>query len=432
MQFRIIANVALHKFLDYINLTNMLYAGYEPLRLLLQPMAELAKLTAAALENTTLPVQRVLRANSALLHRVARTYPKPPFAIDRLVAHGHEVAVTEEVIEIRPFCRLVRFARHTDDAELATTLGRDPRVLLVAPLSGHHATLLRDTITTLLADHDVYVTDWTNARDVPVAAGTFPLAAYVAYIRAFITRLGARDLHVIAVCQPTVPVLAAVSLDAIAGVPTPCTLTLMGGPVDARKSPTEVNKFATQHDLGWFERTMIHHVPANHVGAGRRVYPGFIQLTAFVQMNASRHAEAYRTYWFDALRGDNAATAAHERFYDEYNAVLDMDADYYLDTVRMVFQEFGLANGTWEIGGELVRPAAIRDTAILTVEGDRDDISGLGQTAAAHDLCSGVPSARKHHLLATDCGHYGIFSGHHWREQVYPRVREHIRSGSEP
>ncbi len=408
----------------------MLYAGYEPLRLWLEPIAELAKLTAVALENTTWPVQRLVRANSALLHRLTRTYAKPAFAIDRCLAHGREVLVREEVIEHRPFCRLVRFSRHTEDTALATTLAGDPRVLVCAPLSGHHATLLRDTITTLLADHDVYVTDWTNARDVPLSDGPFALAEYVAYIRAFIARLGARDLHVISVCQPTVPVLAAVSLDAAAGVQTPATLTLMGGPIDARRSATQVNQFATKHDLAWFERNMIHRVPANHAGSGRRVYPGFIQLTAFVQMNAGRHAESYRQYWFDALRGDTEALANHERFYDEYNAVLDMDADYYLDTVRLVFQEFALATGTWTIDGELVNPAAIRTTAILTVEGDRDDISGIGQTAAAHDLCSGVPSTHKHHLLATDCGHYGIFSGHHWREQVYPRVREHIRLGS--
>ncbi len=408
----------------------MLYAGYEPLRLWLEPIAELAKLTAVALESSPWPVQSLLRANSALLHRMVRTYPKPPFAIDRCVAHGGEVTVTEDVIEHRPFCRLVRFARHTDDAARTTALARDPRVLLCAPLSGHHATLLRDTITTALADHDVYVTDWTNARDVPVADGTFALTDYVAYIRAFIARLGAHDLHVISVCQPTVPVLAAVSLDAAAGVATPATLTLMGGPIDARQSPTLVNQFATEHDLAWFERNMIHRVPGTYAGSGRRVYPGFIQLTAFVQMNPGRHAESYRAYWFDALRGDTAATVAHEKFYDEYNAVLDMDADYYLDTVRTVFQEFGLAKGTWVIDGELVRPSTITTTAILTVEGDRDDISGLGQTAAAHDLCSAVPSTHKHHLLASDCGHYGIFSGHHWREQVYPRVREHIRSGS--
>lgn len=408
----------------------MLYAAYEPLRLWLDPIAAVAKLTASMLEGAPWPVQRLVHANSAMLHRIARTYPKPAFAIDRCVAHDREVAVREEIVEVRPFCRLVRFARHTDDAALADTLREDPRVLLCAPLSGHYATLLRDTITTMLADHDVYVTDWTNARDVPVAAGEFSLDDYVAYVRSFIGRLGARELHVISVCQPTVPVLAAVSLDAAGGLPTPRTLTLMGGPIDARRSPTQVNRFAAEHDLGWFERNMIHRVPARYAGSGRRVYPGFIQLTAFVQMNLRRHAESYCAYWFDALRGDSAAITAHERFYDEFNAVLDMDADYYLDTVRTVFQEFSLANGTWNIDGELVRPAALRETSLLTVEGDRDDISGPGQTAAAHDLCTGVTSAHKHHLLATDCGHYGIFSGHHWREQVYPRVREHIRVGS--
>jgi poly(3-hydroxybutyrate) depolymerase len=319
----------------------------------------------------------------------------------------------------------VRFRRESPDPARAAALSRDPRVLVCAPLSGHHATLLRDTVATLLQAHDVYVTDWIDAREVPVAAGPFPLADYVAYLRAFVHQLGARELHVVAVCQPTVPALAAVALDAAAGAATPRTLTLMGGPVDPSQSPTAVNRFATEHPLAWFERTLIHRVPSGFAGAGRRVYPGFLQLSAFVQMNPLRHAQAYRAYWLDQLRGDTEAIAAHESFYDDYNAVLDMDAAYYLDTVGTVFQDMALARGTWEIDGARVQPAAITDTALFTIEGEHDDISGLGQTAAAHALCSGI--SHHQHVVADGCGHYGIFSGQRWRTQVYPRIHAFVR-----
>jgi poly(3-hydroxybutyrate) depolymerase len=274
----------------------------------------------------------------------------------------------------------------------------------------------------------VYITDWIDARDVSIAAGPFHLADYVGYLRSFMTELGARDLHVVAVCQPTVPTLAAVALDAAAGVPTPRTLTLMGGPVDARRSPTAVNKLATDHSIEWFERYLIHRVPDGFAGRGRAVYPGFLQLSGFVQMNPMRHAQAYWSYWQDHVRGDTAAIVAHEKFYDDYNAVLDMDAAYYLDTVRTVFQDAALARGTWEIDGTLVRPAAITQTALFTIEGEHDDISGRGQTSAAHELCSGLPESSHEHLVAEGCGHYGIFSGHRWRESIYPRVRAFVRA----
>lgn len=406
----------------------MLYALHEPLRRWLAPFAEISRHAATALATSPWPAFRLLHANHALADRLWRAYPKLPFDIPRVMAHGREVAISEQTVETLPFCRLVRFARTTDDADVASALESDPAVLLCAPLSGHHATLLRDTITSLAADHDVYVTDWTCAREVPVSAGTFDLAEYVGYLRTFMRRLRDRDLHMVAVCQAAVPALAAVALDAAAGADPLATLTLMAGPIDARKNPTQVNRYAVEHDLAWFEGNVISAVPAGYAGSGRRVYPGFLQLAAFVQMNAGRHAAAYLTYWLDALRGDVDATRAHERFYDEFNAVLDMDAAFYLDTVGSVFQEFALARGTWELGGELVRPGTIRNTRILTIEGERDDICGIGQTAAALELCTGLASSHKHHLLAASCGHYGVFSGSNWREQIYPRIRAHIRS----
>jgi poly(3-hydroxybutyrate) depolymerase len=298
-------------------------------------------------------------------------------------------------------------------------------VLVCAPLSGHHPTLLRDTVATLLGDHDVYVTGWLDAREVPTAAGEFHLADYVHYIQDFIRLLGERGpIHVVSVCQPTVPVLAAVALLASAGEATPQTLTLMGGPIDARVNPTVVNKLATERPLAWFRSNMIHRVPGGYPGAGREVYPGFLQLTAFVMMNPQRHTEAYRSYWVDQLRGN--PTAPHEKFYDEYNAVLDMDAAYYLETVATVFQDFSLPRGTWVVDGAAVRPADITTTALFTIEGETDDISGLGQTEAAHGLCTGIPAARHRHHVAPQCGHYGLFSGNRWRTAIYPELRGFI------
>jgi len=369
---------------------------------MLYRLHELQRLTFDAISSFTDVVRGApipwIRANAALLHRSTKPYPKPSFGL------GETVALT------RPFCRLLHFA------------GTGPRVLVIAPLSGHHATLVRDTVTTLRQHHDVHVTDWLDARDVPIAEGTFSLDDYIADLQLFMRHLGP-DTHVVAVCQPTVPALAAVALAAAAGEPTPRSLTLMGGPIDARVNPTTVDKLATDHPLAWFESQMIHTVPGRFAGAGRRVYPGFLQLAAFVMMNPDKHASAYWTYWLDQLRGDTAATAVHEKFYDEYNAVLDMDARYYLDTVRVVFQEFALARGTWRVAGRLVEPAAITRTPIFTIEGELDDISGVGQTSAALALC---PNTRGAQLVAAGCGHYGLFSGSKWREVIYPEVRAFI------
>jgi poly(3-hydroxybutyrate) depolymerase len=300
-----------------------------------------------------------------------------------------------------------------------------PTVLVVAPLSGHHATLLRDTVKSLLHDHKVFITDWVDARMVPAEEGPFHLDDYVAYVQEFIRHIGP-DVHVISVCQPTVPVLAAISLMASAGEKTPQTMTMMGGPIDARHSPTVVNNLAVNKSHSWFENNVIFRVPPNYPGAGRRVYPGFLQYTGFVAMNPDRHVSSYYDYFRDLIRGDDDSTEAHRQFYDEYNAVLDMPAEYYLDTIKTVFQDFALIEGTWHVHGELVRPQDIRDTALLTVEGELDDISGAGQTRAAHALCSGIPKDRQFHYDVEGAGHYGIFSGRRWREKVYPHVRDFI------
>jgi poly(3-hydroxybutyrate) depolymerase len=358
-----------------------------------------------------------LAAGCELLVRLCQSYPKPVFGLTQTVIGGVPVAVTETVVLDRPFCRLLHFERAGHHTQ--------PAVLVVAPLSGHHATLLRETVRTMLPDFDVYVTDWRDARTVPHTEGPFHLDDYVAYLHEFLGLMGT-DSHVVSICQSTVPVLAAVSLMATRGEPTPRSMTLMGGPIDARRSPTAVNELAVSKPLAWFERQLIDTVPDRYPGAGRKVYPGFLQHAAFVTMNPERHLASHLNYYCDVSAGDAEAAEAHRRFYDEYNAVLDMAADYYLETVQVVFQEFRLARGAWQVGGEPVRPQAIQDTALITVEGERDDVCGLGQTHAAHDLCTGLDSAHKHQLTIRGCGHYGIFSGSVWRTEIYPRLRQLI------
>jgi len=412
----------------------MLYAIQDLQRTWLKPVSQLARGTADTLQATRarLPIPlfglRAAEASWALVHRLTKTFDRPSFSIASVIVDGQDVPVVEEVIDATPFCRLVAFRRMPAAGVSAEVLAAQPKVLIVAPLSGHFATLLRDTVKTMLQSHNVFITDWADARDVPVSEGTFGLDDYVLHVQRFVRHLGASNVHVMAVCQPTVPCLAAVALMASRGEATPRSLILMGGPVDARKNPTEVNKLATKRDLTWFERNLLHKVPRPHAGHGRLVYPGFLQLTAFVSMNQQRHAESYRDYFIDRWRGNDAGAEAHERFYDEYNAVLDMDAPYYLETVRKVFQEFALARGTWHVAGEHVKPADIATTALLTVEGEDDDISGLGQTEAAHALCTGIPSEKKAHHVAKDCGHYGIFSGRRWREGIAPIVRDFIQA----
>jgi poly(3-hydroxybutyrate) depolymerase len=410
----------------------MLYQLHEFQRAMLSPLTAWAQAASKSFANPLSPMSLVpgatrLSAAYELMYRLGKDYEKPEFAIHQIVKDGHNIPIVEQTILEKPFCRLLRFKRFADDSEAVEQLKDEPVVLVCAPLSGHHATLLRDTVRTLLQDHKVYITDWIDARMVPVEVGPFHLDDYVDYIQDFIRHIGARNLHVISVCQPTVPVLAAISLLASRGEDTPLTMTMMGGPIDARKSPTSVNSLATNRSHAWFENNVIHTVPANYPGEGRKVYPGFLQHTGFVAMNPERHAQSHWDFYQSLLRGDEDDADAHRRFYDEYNAVLDMAAEYYLDTIRVVFQEFRLAEGTWDVNGERVRPRDIRDTALMTIEGELDDISGSGQTHVAHELCTGIPQAHRRSLTAEKCGHYGIFSGRRWRTIIYPQLREFIR-----
>jgi poly(3-hydroxybutyrate) depolymerase len=410
----------------------MLYLLHEWQRSVLGPLSYFAEASARMLSDdgspiATLPGVQRMAAGYELMHRLGKDYEKPEFAIHQATAHGQDIAVVERVVLDKPFCQLKRFKRFSDDPATIAKLKADPVVLVVAPLSGHHATLLRDTVRTLLTDHKVYITDWVDARMVPLDEGGFSLDDYVGYVQDFIRHIGAQSLHVISVCQPTVPVLAAISLMAARGETTPRSMTMMGGPIDPRRSPTSVNNLATTRPLSWFSGNVIHTVPSNYPGHGREVYPGFLQHAGFIAMNPSRHLSSHWDFYQDLLRGDLEDAEAHRKFYDEYNAVLDMPAEFYLDTIAKVFQDFELARGTWDVDGERVTPGAIKRTALLTVEGELDDISGLGQTEAAHDLCTGIPARRRQHKVIEGAGHYGIFSGRRWREVVYPQVRDFIR-----
>ncbi len=409
----------------------MLYQIYETQRALMAPFSEFASASAKLYDHPLSPFAHApwaqrMSAGLDLMHRLAKEYEKPGFDITSATVDGIEVAVQQQVAVKKPFCRLLRFKRFTDNTQALDVMKLQPTVLVVAPLSGHHSTLLRDTVKSLLHDHKVFITDWTDARMVPLADGPFHLDDYVAYVQEFIRHIGP-DVHVISVCQPTVPVLAAVSLLASGGEFTPRTMTMMGGPIDARRSPTAVNNLAMNKSHSWFENNVIYRVPPNYPGAGRRVYPGFLQHTGFVAMNPDRHMSSHYDYFQDLIRGDDDSAEAHRQFYDEYNAVLDMPAEYYLDTIKTVFQDFALVNGTWTVNGELVKPQDIETTALLTIEGELDDISGAGQTHAAHDLCSGIPQDRRFHSDVKGAGHYGIFSGRRWREIVYPEVRGFIQ-----
>lgn len=416
----------------------MLYHLYETQRSLMEPFTDFAQAASKLFSNPVSPLSQTsvaqrMAAGYDLLYRLGKDYEKPAFDIHTVDVDGIGVAIHERIEVDKPFCELRRFKRFSDDPATLTKLKGQPVVLIVAPLSGHYATLLRDTVRTMLKDHKVYITDWKNARLVPLSEGEFHLDDYVNYVQDFIRHLQGiyGNCHVISVCQPTVPVLAAVSLMASRGEKTPLTMTMMGGPIDARKSPTAVNNLATNRSYEWFENNVIYRVPEKFPGAGRRVYPGFLQYTGFVAMNPDRHASSHYDYFKNLIKGDDASAEAHRKFYDEYNAVLDMDADYYLETIQTVFQDYKLVNGTWDVRSpagklERVRPQDIKTTALFTVEGELDDISGSGQTEAAHDLCSGIVRKEQRHLEAKGAGHYGIFSGRRWRDIVYPKVRAFI------
>jgi poly(3-hydroxybutyrate) depolymerase len=347
---------------------------------------------------------------------------RPDFALGPVQSGNRRMEVREEVTLRTPFGTLLHFARD-DDATL-------PRVLVVAPMSGHFATLLRSTVQVLLADHDVWITDWHNARDTPVAAGRFGFDEFVEHIMQFLRAIGP-GANVVAVCQPVVAVLAAAALMAEDRDPAqPRTLTLMAGPIDTRISPTAVNQLANTKDMRWFEKTLIDTVPWRFQGGGRRVYPGAMQLTAFISMNLERHVKAHQDQYRSLIDGDSVRATMHRKFYDEYLAVMDLPAEFFLETIRSVFQEHDLPRGELMWRGNKVRPQAIRRTALLTVEGERDDICGLGQTMAALDLCTGLPTTMKQHWLQPGVGHYGVFSGQRWANSIYPRVREMIQAYS--
>ena len=366
------------------------------------------------------PMIRSAAAAMELLSNAGMSHYRPDFDIRTVVVDGREVAVTEEVIASDPFCNLLHFRKETSD--------QAPTILVVAPLSGHFPTLLRGTVQALLPDHDVFVTDWANARNVPLLHGRFGLDDFVGLLIRFIRLLGP-GVHVMAVCQPSVPVLAAVSLLAAGGDPCqPASMILMGGPIDPRANPTEVNRFAEAHSLGWFERTVITMVPGRYPGAFRRVYPGFLQLAGFLSMNLDRHVSAHWAMFENLVRGDGDSAAATRAFYKEYSSVMDLPADFYLHTIKRVFHDHDLPQGRFRVRGCLVEPAAIERTALMTVEGERDDICAPGQTVAAHQLCSRIAAAKKTHHLQLKVGHYGVFHGRRWQNETYPKVRSFIRA----
>ncbi len=365
------------------------------------------------------PMNEVVSAASDLTLRLTQEYPKRPFAIPNVESGGKSYVVTEAVVRDDPFCELRHFIKLG-----CKTPG--PKLLLVAPLSGHHATLLKDTARAFLADYDVYITDWKDARDVPTSKGAFGFDDYVAYVTNYLKHFGER-ISVVSVCQPTVPVMCAVSLMAAHKDPLrPKAMVMMGGPIDTRSNPSQVNQFAKGHSLSWFKRHLIARVPAQYAGVGRRVYPGFLQHHGFVAMNPDRHMNAHWQYFQNLVRGDESNVEHHRKFYDEYNAVLDLPAEYYLETVERVFQEYHLPLGKMVIAGEKVDPAAIKDVRLMSVEGELDDISCPGQTAAALTMCKNIPAAQKLQFLAPQVGHYGIFSGSKFRKLIYPEIKKFL------
>jgi polyhydroxyalkanoate depolymerase len=409
----------------------MLYSAYETWNNLMRPVRTLAGNGRAWLarldsHSSAYVSSGKLAAAYEMLAQTTLTHSRPSFAIDTTRLGDRTVPVREETVCTTAFGSLVHFVKEAD-----SDLDRpQPRVLLVAPLSGHFATLLRNTIETLLPEHEVYITDWHNARDAPLSEGRFGLDEYIDHIIKFLEAMtpaaGPRS-HIIAICQSCVQVLAAVALLAEDASPLqPASMTLMAGPIDARVNPTKVNELAVSKPIGWFQRNLIATVPQRYPGAGRRVYPGFVQLAAFMSMNIDRHVKAHVEMYQLLADGERDKADVLKAFYDEYFAVLDLDADFYLETVQRVFQEYHLARGTLDWHGRRVDPRAIRRTALLTVEGERDDICAIGQTLAAHDLCSGLRPYLKRHHMQPGVGHYGVFSGKRWSSQIYPILRNTI------
>ena len=406
----------------------MLYQFYEMQRMALEPMRALVTGTLSVLEApenllSQTPMARIATAALNSFEHTTRRFGKPEFGHTHTTIDGERVAITEEVAMALPWCDLKHFRR---DAHRPN----DPTLLIVAPVSGHFATLLRGTVAAFLPDHDVYITDWQNAKDMAVDGPGFDLDDYIDYVIQFCHHLGPQT-HLIAVCQPAVPVLAAASLMNADNADTaPRSMTLIGGPIDTRLAPTEVNKFAKKHDLRWFRQHLLHNVPFGNAGFGRSVYPGFLQLAGFMTMNLGRHMEAHWQMFTHLVDGDGEPLAAKRAFYEEYRSVMDLSAEYYLQTVAAVFQDHLLPLGLLVARGRPVDPGAITRTAMLTVEGERDDISGVGQTRAAHALAHNLPQERHDHWEQPKVGHYGLFNGARFRDEIAPRIKRFIAANA--
>jgi poly(3-hydroxybutyrate) depolymerase len=402
-----------------------LYQVYDINRRLAQPLRYAADVIEEFYSNPYNPMAQTwfgksMAAGAEILSRMTRYYGKPAFGLASTTVDGEVVGVNEEILLRKPFCQLVRFRRDTTR--------QDPKVLVVAPMSGHFATLLRGTVDALLPDHDVHITDWTDAREVPLSQGGFDLDDYIDYVVEFLRYLGP-GTSVIAVCQPSVPVMGAAALMAADADPAePSAVVLMGGPVDTRISPTVPNDLATRNSMMWFRQSVITSVPFGHPGFLRRVYPGFLQLGSFLTMNLDRHIDAHMRQFEYLVKGDGDSAQGHRRFYDEYLAVMDLTAEFYLQTIEVVFKEHQLPRGVWVSRGRPIEPQAIVRPALMTVEGELDDISGIGQTQAAHTLTPGIAADRHLHYEQKGVGHYGIFHGRRWRDQIMPRVRTFIRA----
>jgi len=404
----------------------VLYHLYEINHAAVTPFRAAAELSLWALRHPLNPFGETIGAKNMaaaldLFESVTRRYGKPKFGLDETEIAGKPVPVVERVVWEKPFCKLIHFER---EASAAKGLADQPKLLIVAPMSGHYATLLRGTVEAMLPHCDVYITDWIDARAVPLSAGNFHLDDYVDYVIEMIQALGP-DVHVLAVCQPSVPVFAAVAaMNEDKDPHAPLTMTLMGGPIDTRESPTEVNRLATERGTEWYERNVITTVPMPHPGFMRRVYPGFVQLSGFMAMNLDRHMDAHWNYFDHMVEGDGDSAQKHREFYDEYLAVMDMTAEFYLETVDRVFVRHQLPKGELYHRDRLVRPQAITRTALMTVEGEKDDISGVGQTKAAHKLASELPASMRNHWEQPGVGHYGVFNGSRWTTEIAPRVRD--------
>ena len=410
----------------------MLYHAYEMTHAAISPMRAAAQMGQQAMRHpfNLLAGACGARAVDAALEMfidATRRYGKPSFDIDATTVDGVETPVVEETVWSRPFAALLHFRRDSAAAEGR----RDPKVLIVAPMSGHYATLLRGTVEAMLPEHDVFVTDWVDARDVPITEGSFDLDDYTDYIMDMIAHLSqdGERVAVMAVCQPGIPVMAAASLMAMDGDPLrPSAIVLMGSPIDTARNPKQPNELATNRPLSWFERNVVVRVPWPNRGFMRRVYPGFLQLSSFLAMNVNRHVDAHVGQFRNLVRGDGDSSDAHRRFYDEYLAVMDLTAEFYLQTIERVFQKRLMARGRYLYRDRLVEPGAMTDIGLMTIEGEKDDITGLGQTEAAHDLATGLPEALRLHYVAKGVGHYGVFNGSRWRTLIQPQVRDFIRA----